>query len=98
MPIPKSVDRSKVVAILTGSNSQVPNRVWMQDGHLLATRAILDTRSVVSLIREDLLPKEVTVCPLDKFTPGVVRIWFLGRYRIRIHADPSYLITDNSLS
>jgi len=71
MPIPKSVDRSKVVAILTGSNSQVPNRVWMQDGHLLATRAILDTRSVVSLIREDLLPKEVTVCPLDKSTPSM---------------------------
>ena len=30
--------------------------------------------------------------------PGVVRICFLGRNRIRIHADPSYLITDNSLS
>ena len=30
--------------------------------------------------------------------PGVVRIWILGRNRIRIRADPLYLITDNSLS
>ena len=29
---------------------------------------------------------------------GVVRIWNLGRNGIRIHADPSYLITDNSIS
>jgi len=29
---------------------------------------------------------------------GVVRIWFLGRGRIRIRADPLYLITDISLS
>ena len=33
-----------------------------------------------------------------QLVPGVVRIWFLGRNTIRIHADPSYLITDNSLS
>ena len=43
----------------------------MQDGHLLATRAIIDTGSGVSLIREDLLPNEVTVCPLDKSTPNM---------------------------
>jgi len=30
--------------------------------------------------------------------PGVVRIWFLGRSRIRIRPDPMYLITDISLS
>ena len=29
---------------------------------------------------------------------GVVRICFLGRNRIRIYADSSYLTTDNSLS
>jgi len=29
---------------------------------------------------------------------GVVKIWFLGRNRIQIRADPLYLITDNSLS
>ena len=38
---------------------------------LLATRAIIDTGSGVSLIREDLLPKEVTVCPLDRSTPNM---------------------------
>jgi len=32
------------------------------------------------------------------YQTGVVRIWFLGRSRIRIRADPLYLITDNSLS
>jgi len=69
--IPKGVDRGKVVAILTGSNYPVATRVWIQDGHLLATRAIIDTGSGVSLIREDLLPKEVTVCPLDKSTPNM---------------------------
>jgi len=26
-----------------------------------------------------------------RWGPGVVRIWFLGRNRKRIHADPSYL-------
>jgi len=71
MPIPEGVDRSKVVAILTGSNYQVATRVWMQDGYLLATRAIIDTGSGVSLIRADLLQKEVTVCPLDKSTPNM---------------------------
>jgi len=71
MPIPKGVDRRKVVAILTGSNYQVATRVWMQDGHLLATRAIIDTGSGMSLIREDLHPKEVKVCPLDKSTPNM---------------------------
>jgi len=53
MPIPKGVDRRKVVAILTGSNYQVATRVWMQDEYLLATRAIIDTGSGVSLIRAD---------------------------------------------
>jgi len=33
MPIPKGVDRSKVLAILTGSNYQVATRVWMKDRH-----------------------------------------------------------------
>jgi len=74
MPIPKGVDRSKVVAILTGRNYQVATRVWMQDGHLLAARAIIDAGSGVSLIREDLLPKEMTVCPLDKSTPNMVDV------------------------
>jgi len=71
MPIPKGVDRTEVVAILTGSNYQVTARVWMHDGHLLATRAIIDTGSGVSLIREDLIPPEVTVCSLDKATPNM---------------------------
>jgi len=71
MPIPKGVDRSKAVAILTGSNYQVATRVWMQDEHLLATRAIVDTGSGVYLIREDLLPKEVPVCPLEKSAPNM---------------------------
>jgi len=57
MPIPKGVDRIKVVAILTGSNYQVATRLWMQDGRLLATRAKIDTGSGTSFIREDLLPK-----------------------------------------
>jgi len=57
MPIPKGVDRDKVVAILTGSNYEVATRVWMQDGYLLETRAIIDTGSGVSLIRADLLPE-----------------------------------------
>ena len=69
MPIPKGVDRSKVVAILTGSNYQVATRVWMQDGYLLATRAIIDPGSGVSLVRADLLPKEVTVCHLTSPHP-----------------------------
>jgi len=71
MPILKGVDRTEVVAILTGSNYQVAARVWMHDGHLLATRAIIDTGSGVSLIREDLIPPEVTVCSLDKATPNM---------------------------
>jgi len=71
MPNPKGVDRSKIVTILTGSNYHVTTRVWMQDGHLLATRAIVDTGSGVSLIREDVLPKEVTVRPLDKSTSNM---------------------------
>jgi len=33
-----------------------------------------------------------TVC-----APGVVSICILGRNRIRIHADASYLITENSI-
>jgi len=32
------------------------------------------------------------------YVAGIVRIWFLGRNRLRIHADPPYLISDNSLS
>jgi len=38
------------------------------------------------------------IFPARGWRAGVVRIWFLGRNRIRIHADPSYLNTDNSLS
>jgi len=36
-------------------------------------------------------------CCVD-YRPGVVRICILGRNRIRIHADASYLISDKSLS
>ena len=36
-------------------------------------------------------------CCVD-YRPGVVRICILGRNRIRMHADASYLITDKSLS
>jgi len=38
------------------------------------------------------------VTALAGTAPEVVRIWFFGRNMIRIHADPSYLITYNSLS
>jgi len=38
-----------------------------------------------------------TLC-FTEMLPGVVRIWILGRSRIRTHADPLYLISDNSLS
>jgi len=65
MRLPKGVDRSKVVAILTGSNYQVAARVWLMKGHELATRVIIDTGSGVSLIREDLLPRDVTVKAAD---------------------------------
>jgi len=74
MPIPKGVDRSKVVAILTGSSYQVATRVWMQDAYLLATRAIIDAGSGVSLIWADVLPKEVTVSPLEKSTPNMLDV------------------------
>jgi len=71
MPVPQGVDRNRVVAILTGSICQVAAREWMQEGHLLATRAIVDTGSGVTIVREDLLLPEVTVCPLDKASPNV---------------------------
>ena len=71
MPIPKGVDRTTVVAILTGSKYQVAARVWMYHGHLLAPGAIIDTGSGASLIREASLPPEATVYPLDKATPSM---------------------------
>ena len=37
----------------------------------MATRAIVDDGSGVTIVPEDLLPPEVMVCPLDKATPNV---------------------------
>jgi len=61
MRLPKGVDRSMVVSILTGSSYQVAARVWLMKGQELAARIIIDTGSGASLIREDLLPTEVSV-------------------------------------
>jgi len=55
--------------------------------------------------QRSILPRRFTVefsvffvqC-LTELEQGVVRIWILGHHGIRIHADPSYLITDNSIS
>jgi len=66
MRLPKGVDRRKVVAILPGSSFQVAARVWIMKGHELATRVIIYTGSGFSLIREDLLPRDVTVTAADK--------------------------------
>jgi len=74
MRLPKVVDRSKVVAILTGSNYQVAARVWLMKGLILATRVIMDTGSGVSLIREDLLPRDVTVKAADKSSASMFDI------------------------
>jgi len=67
-PLPKGVGGRKVVAILMGSNYQVPSRVWLESGRELAFRVIVDTGSCVSLVREVLLPPEMKVAPLDAAT------------------------------
>jgi len=72
--LPKGVDRSKVGAILTGSNYQVAARVWLMKGQEFAARAIIDTGSGVSLIRKDLLPREVTVQAADKSSASMFDI------------------------
>ena len=74
MRLPKGVDRNKVVAILTGSNYPVAARVWLMKGHELATRVIIDTGCGVSLIREDLLPRDVTVKAADKSSASMFDI------------------------
>ena len=53
-----------------------------------------------SLVEELAKPARSSIfCVMAKrYRAGVVRIWILGRNGIRIHADPSYLITDNSIS
>ena len=72
--LPKGVDRSKVVAILTGSNYQVAARVSLMNGHELATRVIIDSGSGVPLIREDLLPRDVTVKAADQTSASMYDI------------------------
>ena len=74
MRLPKGVDHSKVVSILTGSNYQVAARVWLMIGHELATRVIIETGSGVSLIREDLLPRDVTVKAAEKSSASMFDI------------------------
>jgi len=57
-----------MVAILTGSNSQVASRIWLDAGREFALRVIVDRGSGVSLVREALLPPEMEVAPLDAAT------------------------------
>jgi len=65
-PLPRGVDRSKVVAILTGSIYQVAARVRMDDRYVLHTWVIVDTESGVSLVRQELLPPEVSINPVER--------------------------------
>jgi len=73
-PIPKGVDGRNVVAILTCSNYQVASRVWLDAGHELALRVMVDTGSCVFLVREALLPPEMTVAPLDAATAQLFNV------------------------
>ena len=66
--LPKGVGGRNVVAILTGSNDQVASRVWLDAGRELALRVIVDTGMRVPLVREALLPPEMTVAPFDAAT------------------------------
>ena len=59
------------------------------------SRTLVRLRNEVAAIESRPLG-ELNIGPLCQ--PGVVRLWFLGRSRIRIRADLLYLITDNSLS
>jgi len=63
--LPKGTDPSRVVAILTGVNYQVSGRLWLDEGFELACRIIVDTGSAASLIRQESLPKEVQLGPVD---------------------------------
>jgi len=67
-PLLKGVGGRNVVAILMGSNNQVPSRVWLESGRELAFGVIVDTGSCVSPVREALLPPEMKVAPLDAAT------------------------------
>jgi len=73
-PLPKGLDGRNVVAILTGSNSQVADRIWLYAGRELALRVIVETGSGVSLVRETLLPPEMEVAPLDAATAQLVDV------------------------
>lgn len=65
-PLPPGLDPARVVAILTGSNYKVAARLWLSTGYELASRAVVDTGSGVSLIRRELLPKGTVLKPVDK--------------------------------
>jgi len=74
----------------------VPQGALERDAFSAALRDSLDV--FISPLHERLSFLETALGASRRSRPGVVRICILGRNRIRIHADASYLITDDSVS